>query len=159
MCILALSYMIKAVIFYVNFSTRFFHTCCVCRHHSPRPFYATFSGLYLGLGQQGQQKTKPVGIFFFFIRYSSTWIYVMSPVWLAIHPDILRGKSFDVGHYMQTFQQHFFPWLLPFYAAFTDLDLAWGSQGQHKAKPLGFIFSQIFQLMRMKFDLASLKVV
>ena len=27
----------------------------------------------------------------------------------------------------------------------TDLDLAWGSQGQRKAKPLGFIFSHTLQ--------------
>ena len=26
------------------------------------------------------------------------------------------------------------------------------SQGQHKAKPIGFIFSQTFQLIRMKFN-------
>ena len=28
--------------------------------------------------------------------------------------------------------------ILPFYTSFTDPDLAWGSQGQHKAKPIGF---------------------
>ena len=32
-------------------------------------------------------------------------------------------------------------WLLPFDTTFFDLDLAWKSQGQHKAKPLGFISS------------------
>ena len=40
--------------------------------------------------------------------------------------------------------------LLPFYTTFTDLDLASGSQGKHKANPLGFIFSHTFQLIRMK---------
>ena len=40
-------------------------------------------------------------------------------------------------------------WLLPLS---TDLDLAWGSQGQCKAKPIGFIFSHTFQLIKMKFD-------
>ena len=29
---------------------------------------------------------------------------------------------------------------------------AWGSQGQVKAKPIGFIFSHPFHLIRMKFD-------
>ena len=31
-------------------------------------------------------------------------------------------------------------------------DFARGSQGQHKAKPIDFIFSHIFQLFSMKFD-------
>ena len=35
---------------------------------------------------------------------------------------------------------------------FTDLDLGERSQGKQKAKPLGFIFSRTFQLIRMKFD-------
>ena len=36
------------------------------------------------------------------------------------------------------YRQH---WLLPFYTTFTDIDLARGSQGQYKAKPIGFTFS------------------
>ena len=35
---------------------------------------------------------------------------------------------------------------------FADLDVTWGSQGQRKAKPISFIFSHTFQLIRMKFD-------
>ena len=38
--------------------------------------------------------------------------------------------------------------LLPFYTAFTDLGLAWGSQGQRKAKEIAFIFSHSYQLIR-----------
>ena len=38
-------------------------------------------------------------------------------------------------------------WLLPFCTTFTDLDLAWGSQGQCKAKSIGFIFSHTYQLI------------
>ena len=34
----------------------------------------------------------------------------------------------------------------------------WRSQGQHKAKPLGFIFSCTFQLIGMKFDIVEFKV-
>ena len=41
--------------------------------------------------------------------------------------------------------------VLTFYTTFTDLDLAWGSQGQCKAKHNGFIFSHTFHLIRMKF--------
>ena len=64
------------------------------------------------------------------------------------------------GHYTQTFQQHFsylFAYghhrLLPFHTTFAYLDFVWGSQGQSKAKPLGFTFSHFFQLIRMKFDM------
>ena len=42
-------------------------------------------------------------------------------------------------------------WLLPFHTAFTDLDCVYGSHGEHKAKPVGFIFSHTFHLIRMKF--------
>ena len=35
---------------------------------------------------------------------------------------------------------------------FTDLDLAWGSQGQSKAKPLGFIYLHTYQFIRVKFE-------
>ena len=41
---------------------------------------------------------------------------------------------------------------------FTDLDLGWGSQGQRKAKPLGFIFFHNFQLIRMKYDMVLKQV-
>ena len=44
-------------------------------------------------------------------------------------------------------------WLIPVYITFTDLNLDLGLQGQHKAKPLSFILSYTFQLIRMKTDL------
>ena len=37
-----------------------------------------------------------------------------------------------------------------FYTVFSDFDLDWRSQSQHKAKPTGFIFSHTFELIRMK---------
>ena len=39
-----------------------------------------------------------------------------------------------------------------FNITFTDLDIAWGSLGQLKAKPIGLVFSHTSQLIRMKFD-------
>ena len=36
---------------------------------------------------------------------------------------------------------------------FGDLDLGWGSQGQCKAKPVGFIISHNFQLIVMEYDM------
>ena len=64
----------------------------------------------------------------------------------------------DITH--QLFDQNFFILAMligtidfyHFIWAFTDLDFGWGSQGQCKAKPAGFIFSHIFRLIRMKFD-------
>ena len=43
-------------------------------------------------------------------------------------------------------------WLLPFYTIFTDLNQ--GSQGKHKAKPVGFIFPHTFHMIKMRYDLA-----
>ena len=63
-------------------------------------------------------------------------------------PAILHGNSFNVGHYAQTFQPFFHTCyayrridFLQFCTTFRDLDFAWVSQGQRKAKPVGFIFS------------------
>ena len=42
---------------------------------------------------------------------------------------------------------------LPLDITFTDLELSWASQGLRKAKLLGFIFSQSFQLIMIKIDL------
>ena len=71
------------------------------------------------------------------------------------------AKTLNVRHYTLTIQPDFFiPVLLigtvNFYQFLTctDLDLAWGSQGQHKAKPIGIIFLHTFHLIRMKFDVA-----
>ena len=51
--------------------------------------------------------------------------------------------------YLSCFLAHL---TLPLYAIFDDLDLGWRSEGQHRAKPVGFIFLRTLQLMRMKFD-------
>ena len=52
-------------------------------------------------------------------------------------------------HACQAFRHHC---LLPFYTAFSDLDLGCLSRGQREAKHLSFIFSHTFHLIRMKFD-------
>ena len=58
-----------------------------------------------------------------------------------------QQPNFKVRYYTQliylifSYMPHVFHWSLPFYTTFTDLDLVWGSQGQRKAKSLGFIFS------------------
>ena len=72
---------------------------------------------------------------------------------------VLRGKNFNVGHYTQTFKPFFIPAMLigttdfyKFFITFTDLKRGWESQGQCKAKPLGYIFSHTFELIRMKFE-------
>ena len=62
---------------------------------------------------------------------------------LSVRPAVLCGKTFNVGHYSQTVPPYYLNishvyrhhWLLPFYTIFTDLDHAWRSQGQCKAKP------------------------
>ena len=70
---------------------------------------------------------------------------------------VFNSSIFNIRHYMQAIQlsythhAHRHHWLPTFYTAFTDLDLAWRSQGQRKAKPIGLIFSHSFHLVRMKF--------
>ena len=79
----------------------------------------------------------------------------MSHVHLARQPSSLRGKTLTLDIYTQTVQSYFFiPVVLIGTICITlpDLDLAWGSQGQCQAKPLGFVFSHIFHLIWMKFD-------
>ena len=76
----------------------------------------------------------------------------------AGRPSTLRGKNFSIGR--KLFNHFFFlPAMLidtinsyQFFSTFTDLDLAWGSQAQRKAKPISFILSHTFHLIRMKFD-------
>ena len=71
-----------------------------------------------------------------FWSMSIIWIYVVNRVCLVCWPAVLRDRTFNAGHYMQTVQPIFFHtcrayrhyWLLPFYTAFTDLDLAWGDK-------------------------------
>ena len=66
----------------------------------------------------------------------------------------LTCKNVNIAHYMQTFQPNFcIPAVLTGTIDFlsfvhSDLDVGWGSQGQRKAKPVGFIF---LRLIRMKF--------
>ena len=75
-------------------------------------------------------------------------------------PSVLRGKNFNVGHYYHANCSTIFViYLACSYALtstilyrFADLDLAWGSQGQRKAKPIGFTFSHSLHLIKMKFD-------
>ena len=43
-----------------------------------------------------------------FVSASSIWIYVLSRVRQAGRPPVLRGKTFNIGHYTQTFQLKFF---------------------------------------------------
>ena len=59
------------------------------------------------------------------------------------------GKNYNAGHYMQTFLPDFFVsamlrGTIDFYhlrpLSTTLIIIAWGSQGQWIAKPLGFIF-------------------
>ena len=75
----------------------------------------------------------------------------MSSVYLASQPASLRGKNLNVRHYMQTAQSNFFiPAMLisiidmyhflSFYTAFTDLDLALGSQCHCKAQKTLLVF-------------------
>ena len=45
------------------------------------------------------------------------------------------------SHTCYAYRHH---WPLLFYTTFSDLDLGLGSQGQHKGKPVNFIFSHIF---------------
>ena len=69
------------------------------------------------------------------------------------------GKNFNVGCYTQIVHPNLFisDMLLDTIDAcqlfgFTDFDLAWGSQGQCKANPIGLIFLHSFHLIRMKCD-------
>ena len=90
---------------------------------------------------------------------SIIWIYVMSSVRLAGW-SVLRNTIFNVWHYIQTVLPNCFHTCMLFHTcinfyqfiALTVLDLAWGSQGQHKAGPIGFIFLHIFDPIRIKFD-------
>ena len=104
--------------------------------------------------------------FFFIFHMSNIWmIYVMSPVcpasqlaWQKLFTLDITCKLFNpiFFHTCHAYRHH---WLLP--APLTTTILYhfhwpwpwWGSLGQHKAKPIGFIFSHTFQLSRMKIDL------
>ena len=80
------------------------------------------------------------------------WIYVEDRVRPAVRSSCMAKtfQPFFLG-ICHAFWHH---WLLPFYPIFTDLDLSQGTQVRHKAKPLGFIFSLSFPMIRMNFDVA-----
>ena len=123
----------------------------------PRPagWFEPILNLFLESLFKGENSTKMN-----FCLKSILWIHVMSCVCPASWPSCVAktimsdiiGKLFN-----QTFHTcHAYRncWLLLLYTTFTDLDLAWGSQGQCKVKPIGFILSHTFHLIRMKFDVA-----
>ena len=71
------------------------------------------------------------------------WIYVIS----RVRPSVFRGNIFTLN-IKRNFLKSFYTChayrhhgLLQFYLTFSDLDLGWGLQGQHKAKPVDLIFS------------------
>ena len=88
------------------------------------------------------------------VYFWSTWICVTS----RVHQAALAWQKFQHWTLCENFSTifhtchvHRHHWLLLFCTTFNDLGLGWGSQGQRKAKPLGFIFSHTLQLIRMKF--------
>ena len=133
----------------------FIHACITYRHHWLLPFYSTFSVI---------EYTVNIAIYlcflFFLIHMSLIWIYVMSCAHPSGRPAVLQEKTLvlDTLHanylawVFHTCYAYRYHWLLPLYIFFPDLDLTWGSQGQHETKPIGFIFSHTFPLVRMKFD-------
>ena len=85
----------------------------------------------------------------------------MSRVQPASQPAVLCVKNLNIGHYTQTVQPNFFiPALLidtiDFYHCIPFSLTLTLSRGQVSlmayAKPICFIFSDIFHLIRMKFD-------
>ena len=89
----------------------------------------------------------------FLVHMSIMWIYVMSCVWPAILMLCWTWHTNFVTIFFHTCRAYRHHWLLPYYTTFTDHDLAWGSQDQHKAKPFGFILAGTFHLISMKFDI------
>ena len=84
-------------------------------------------------------------------------------VHMASSVAVLCGKSFNTGRYVQIILTNFqtchayrHRYLLPLYTTFSDLDLGWRSRDQPKTKPVGFIFSHTFQLIRLKFDVLDI---
>ena len=118
--------------------------CCWLRHKLKR--WYLFGGL----------TTIMVQIWYFWsmwITYGFSCVCLSS--WLASQPSCeaktLTWQTFstNIFHTWHAYRHH---WLWPFYITFTDLDFGLGSQGQGKAKSIGFIFLHTFQLILMKFD-------
>ena len=70
---------------------------------------------------------------------------------------IFLGKNLNIGLYFQAFKPNSFisvmrkaPMTSAIYTTFSDFDFGWGSQSQWKAKPVSFILSHTFQLIRIK---------
>ena len=94
----------------------------------------------------------------FLINTCNMWAYVISNV----SPDrssVLLGNHFNVGHDVQTFRPSFF-FLIPTmliviidiiydFIHCGDLDFGLRSQGQYRAKPVGFIFLHILRRIRL----------
>ena len=75
-----------------------------------------------------------------------------------VSPFIWHCKVFRFRHYVQTLQPDSFIVAMLigavdcyYFIPVTDLDLAWGLQGQQKTKLVCFIFLHTFQLNGMKF--------
>ena len=93
---------------------------------------------------------------------SNIWSYEISSVHMACGPFCVTKTIVYHGHYRLQVNFSTKLFIPAMHIAlltsiilchFTDLDLGWGSQGQHKAKPPGFIFSYTFHLIRLKFNM------
>ena len=83
------------------------------------------------------------------------WIYVVSHLCPPGRPSFVTKTAMsDISRKLFNQMFSYVPCLqVPLISTiFTDVDLVWGSQGQSKAKPVGFNFSYTFHLIRMKFD-------
>ena len=77
--------------------------------------------------------------------------------WPAIWLAILHNKNFNIGHLYPNFLTYFFHTCRFYRHNIIDIcyfmQFALTVHGGHKVKPLGFIFSHTFQLIRMKFSI------
>ena len=79
------------------------------------------------------------------IHTSVSWVVFINPSGQLLHANC-STENFHTCHAYR------YNLVLPFHFMFTDLDLTFGSQGQHEAKPVSFIFSHTFHLIKLKFD-------
>ena len=90
------------------------------------------------------------------VAFGSEWLVVF--MCLANLPSSYVPKGFTLDIMQKLFKLlptcHAYRYNrpLPFYTTLSDLDLLWGSQGQHKAEPVGSSFLHTFKLIRMKFS-------
>ena len=92
-------------------------------------------------------------------------IYLLVPLcthwvsgWSSVYSVLLGKKVYysKLGtkistEFFHTFHVRKHPWLLPFYYSFSRFDHIWESQGQQKAKSVGFISCTILNWLRVKF--------